>query len=73
MLTTMGLSQAGEIAVHIIFPSHFSTFREVVYFLKSGHRLIHNALDVAASPDQAPLLLAVCSLSEPVIFKCVPN
>ena len=73
MLVTVFLSKTGKVTVHIIFPGHFCTFREMVYLLKPSHRLVDRALDVAASPDQAPLLLAVCSLSEPVIFKCVPN
>jgi len=69
----MSFSQAGEIAIHIVFSSHFSTFREVVNFLEPGHCLVDLALDVAAGPNQTPLLFDVCSLSEPIIFECVPD
>jgi len=69
----MSLSQTSEIAIHIVFSSHFSAFREVIDFLKPGHCLVDLALDVAAGPNQTPLLFSVCSLSEPIVFECVPD
>ena len=73
MLVTVFLSKTGKVTVHIIFPGHFCTFREMVYLLKPSHRLVDRALDVAASPDQSPILLDICCFSEPIVFECEPN
>ena len=69
----MCFAHSSNVTIHIVFPSHFCTLGEVVNFLESFHALVNCAFNIAASPNDGPLMFVICSFSEPIVFKCESN